>query len=84
MFAYHITIFMISGGSDYSTLLQNITFTTGQSVGSQVNISIPIINDNTIESIESFFGSIFAYPVKQIVDVRPDKTEVSITDDDSK
>ena len=75
---------MISDGPDYSTLLQNITFTPGQGVGTQVNISIAIINDNVIESIESFFGSIFAYPVRQMIFVHPNKTEISITDDDSK
>ena len=78
---------------DYHKVLQNITFTSGQGVGSQVNISITIINDNIAESDESFygnlsldylFGTITPFPISQSVSVDPKETEIVILDDDSK
>ena len=81
---------------DYIGTVQNITFTPGQGVGSQVNVSIPIINDNFVEDNKSFFGrlSLFyffinyettvMFNISQSVSLKPNETEITIIDDDGK
>ena len=61
-----------------------ITFTSGQSIGSAINISIPIMSDDMAESIESFFTSITLLPVDLNVLVQLSSAVVLILDDDSK
>ena len=70
--------------SDYTTTKDTITFTSGQSVGYAVNVSIPITSDTMAESIESFFTSITLLPTNLNVLVQPSSAEVFIQDDDSK
>ena len=81
---------------DYIGTVQNISFTPGQGVGSQVNVSIPIINDNFVEDNKSFFGrlSLFyffinyettvMFNISQSVSLKPNETEITIIDDDGK
>ena len=91
-------IISVSAGHiiDYIGTLQNITFTPGQGVGSKVNVSIPIINNNFVEGKKSFFGrlSLFffgfnlailrPFNVSQDVSLKPNETEITIIDDDGK
>ena len=65
-------------------------------MGSQVIVSIPIINDGFVEGNTSFFGrlslfffwfnhaSIFPFNISQSVSLKPNETEVTIIDDDGK
>ena len=80
----HIIYFISPGGSDYFATTQDITFNSGQGVGSQVDISIPIINNNVTESIESFFGKLSQVSISESIILNPNFTEVIITDDDRK
>ena len=70
--------------SDYTTTSYVITFTSGQSIGSAINISIPIMSDDMAESIESFFTSITLLSVDLNVLVQLSSAVVLILDDDSK
>ena len=70
--------------SDYTTTSYVITFTSGQSIGSAINISIPIMSDDMTESIESFFTSITLLSVDLNVLVQLSSAVVFILDDDSK
>ena len=70
--------------SDYTTTTQTISFTSGQSVGSTVHITIAISEDNFVENIESFFGSLSLLPNNLNVEVTPNRKEIFITDNDRK
>ena len=70
--------------SDYTTTSYVITFTSGQSIGSAINISIPIMSDDVTESIESFFTGITLLSVDLNVLVQLSSAVVLILDDDSK
>ena len=49
-----------------------------------MNISIPIINNNVTESIESFFGRLSQVTISEKIILNPNSTEVKIIDDDRK
>ena len=76
--------FWFKGPSDYTSKFQTISFTSGQGVGSQVSISIPIVDDNIAEGVESFLGSLPLLPTTLSVSASPDEAEIFIQDDDSK
>ena len=69
---------------DYTTTSQTISFTSGQGVGSTVDITIPIIDDNIIEAVEYFFGSLTLIPTNLDVSVTPNQTKIFITDNNGK
>ena len=75
---------MFKGPSDYTSKNETISFTYGQSVGSQVSISIPIVDDNIAEGFESFLGSLSILPTTLSVSASPDGADIFIQDDDSK
>ena len=77
-------LFNSQGGLDYRETRKQISFTTGQGVASNVIISIPIINDQIVESLESFFGTIFLAAVRERIYLVPNITEFFIIDNDSK
>ena len=60
-----------------------ITFTSCQSIGSAINISITIMSDDVAESIESFFTSITLLSVDLNVLMQLSSAEVFILGDDS-
>ena len=64
--------------------MQAISFTSGQSVGTQVPISIPIVEDNMSEDEESFLGILNLLSTGLNVSVAPDEAEIFIQDNDSK
>ena len=69
---------------DYTTTSQTISFTSGQGVGSTVDITIPLIDDNITEAVEYFFGSLTLIPTNLDVSVTPNQTKIFITDNNSK
>ena len=76
--------FFLSGSSDYTSTIQILSFTSGQRNGTQIPISISIVNDRIAESYESFFGNLSLPQSELKVSVFSDKTEIFITDNDSK
>ena len=72
------------GSLDYTSTTQTLSFTSGQTIGTRIPITISIVNDNITESIESFFGSLSLQPTGLNVFVSPDQAEISITDNDGK
>ena len=61
-----------------------VSFTSGQGVGTEVTIDIPITDDDILEEkLKSFFGSLVLQPTPLNVMVEPSMTEVVIVDDDS-
>ena len=42
------------GSLDYTSTTQTLSFTSGQTIGNRIPITISIVNDNITESIESF------------------------------
>ena len=62
--------------------MTQISFTSGQGVGSLVNISIPIIDDDIIEGTEFFFGILTIVTVDERTSPYPKETELHIIDDD--
>ena len=76
--------FISQDGLDYRKTKKQISFTNGQGVGSNVTISIPIINDQIVENVESFFGAILLATVRERIYLVPNNTEVLIIDNDSK
>ena len=69
---------------DYTATSKTITFTSGQDVGSTVDITIPIIDDNITETLESFFGSLTLLPTNLDVSVAPNQANISIIDNNRK
>ena len=67
--------------SDYITTTQIISFTSGETVGSTVNISIPVIDDNIAETLESFIGGLHLISSNLVVTVTPNRTQIFINDD---
>ena len=53
-------------------------------MGTQILITISIVNDSIAEGIESFFGSLFLQPTGLNVVVSPDQANIIITDNDGK
>ena len=72
------------GSSDYNSTTQILSFMSGQTIGTQIPITISITNDGIAENIESFFGSLSLQPTALNVSVSPDQAEVFITDNDGK
>ena len=72
------------GSLDYTSTTQTLSFTSDQTIGTRIPITISIVNDNITESIESFFGSLSLQPTGLNVFVSPDQAEISITDNDGK
>ena len=64
--------------------MEQISFTFGQGVGSHVNISIPIINDNIIEATEFFSVCLSLATVGGGISVSPNETNVFIMASDGK
>ena len=61
-----------------------ISFTSGQSVGTEVTVEVPISNDDILEEkMKTFIGSLVLQPTPLNVTVEPHQTEVVIVDDDS-
>ena len=77
-------LFISQDGLDYRKTKEQISFTNGQGIGSNVTISIPIMNDQIVENLESFFGAILLATVRERIYLVPNKTEVLIIDNDSK
>ena len=69
---------------DYTATSQTISFTSGEGVGSTVDITIPIIDDDITETLESFFGSLTLLPTNLNVSVTPNQAEIFITDNNRK
>ena len=63
--------------------MKEVSFTSGQGVGTLVTISILIIDDNIIESMETFSG-ILSVTVGERIYLSPNKMEVFIIDNDGK
>ena len=68
--------------SDYTTTTKTISFTSGQTVVSPVDISIPIINNNIAENFESFFGGLGLISTNLAVTVDPIRVQIFIYDDE--
>ena len=61
-----------------------VSFTSGQGVGTEVTIDIPITDDDILEEkLKTFFGPLVFQPTSLNVIVEPSRTEVVIVDDDS-
>ena len=79
------TIFTPPAGDDYVSTTHNFLLTSGSGVGSLVNVSIPIVDDNIAESvIEFFWANIALLASQQIVVVSTNRTAVLIQDNDRK
>ena len=76
-------VFFTSDGADYNQTVRNITFISGQGVGRDITISIPITNDNVTEKNEKFIVKLSLIS-SSTVHVDPGLAFVYITDDDSK
>ena len=77
-------VFFTSDGADYNQIVRNITFISGQGVGRDITISIPITNDNIAEKNEKFFVGLSLLSSSFNVRVDPGRGFVNITDDDRK
>ena len=75
------SFFLCLDPSDYTTTTETIFFTSGQTLGSTVDISIPIINDNIAETLESFFGGLSQISTNLAVTVAPTESQIFIYDD---
>ena len=76
--------FIYSGGGDYYKTMKLISFTSSQGIGSSLKISIPIIDDNIIENVESFLGSISLVTEGERIYISQKESEVFILDNDGK
>ena len=77
-------VFFTSDGADYIETFRNITFISGLGKGHDINISIPITNDNIEENNEKFIVGLSLITPSFNVRVHPGRATVLITDDDSK
>ena len=77
-------VFFTSDGADYNHTARNITFISGQGVGRNITISIPITNDNIAEKNEKFIVGISLISLSFNARVDPGRGFVNITDDDRK
>ena len=69
---------------DYTASYETISFTSGQGVGSTVDITTSIIDDNITEAVESFFVNLTLLLTNLNVSVTPNQTEIFITDNNRK
>ena len=76
--------FFTSDGADYNQTVRNITFISGLGKGHDINISIPITEDNIAENNEKFIVGLSLIFPSFNVRVDPGRAIVNITDDDSK
>ena len=74
-----MTNFVISAGVDYTNTVANIvTFSSGQT---EASYQIPIVNDNSIESTETFTASLNTS--ESIVTIGNGTATITIVDEDS-
>ena len=74
-------------GEDYSNVSRSLVFTSSRRGGNRFNVFVPIINDEALEEIESFF--IILSPTEQDIEqtgvvIVNSEAEVFIIDDDGK
>ena len=80
----HSFIYPLAASSEYTATTMTVSFMSGQGVGTEVTIDIPIADDDILEEkLKSFFGSLVLQPTPLNVIVEPSRTEVTIVDDDS-
>ena len=77
-------VFFTSDGADYNQTVQNIIFLSGNAVGEESTIPIPITNDNIAEKNEKFIVALSLISRSVNVRVDPGRAIVNITDDDRK
>ena len=80
----HTNLFTPPAGDDYVSTTHNFFLTSGGGVGSLVNVSIPIVDDNIAESVIEFFWANIALPASQQIVLSTNRTAVLIQDNDRK
>ncbi len=68
-----------TAASDYLSCETRVTFAPGQS---EQTVNVTLINDDILEVVESFTGTLSTSMDQVVIDV--DSTTISITDDDCK
>ena len=77
--------YSFSDMTDYIGKSQEISFTSGESVGSKIDINITLLQDaNATEGLEVFYGRLTVLATHIITNVFPRETEIYIMDDNSK
>ena len=70
---------------DYIGKSQDISFTSGESIGTKIDINITILQDvNATEGLEVFYGRLTVLTTHVITNVFPGEIEIYIMDDKSK
>ena len=68
-----------TGGSDYQAVTRTLTFQPNEN---RMCFNVPIMNDGLDEGTESFSAEIISVPSSGVVIGDPERSIISITDDD--